>query len=254
MSARDITRILNNESNLKILDKLKEKPFYPRELAAEMGLTEPFIVRRLKAMEEHDIVEGRWETANNRKVKRYYLKDIKIEYGRCGLTVSSKDAPVKKSINMRNELIGRVAKLPVAALFVYGILFKVIPIILLMLIIAAWYAANMIAIYRKLNFNTHLLSLIMFGLILTLIPVMIADEFNIVSITSETAYIIIIFTLASLMFVMMYQGRFYQMEYESMIRDMKDLMADLEEAPVYVKIFYLPTVLKWKISEYFNFM
>jgi DNA-binding HxlR family transcriptional regulator len=60
--ARDVARLLNNESNLKILDKLKTRPYYPRELAQEMELSEPFVVRRLKAMEAEDIVEGRWDT------------------------------------------------------------------------------------------------------------------------------------------------------------------------------------------------
>jgi predicted transcriptional regulator len=44
-----------------------------------MGVSEPFIVRRLKAMEEHDIVEGRWETEGSRKVKRYYVKDVTLQ-------------------------------------------------------------------------------------------------------------------------------------------------------------------------------
>ena len=34
---KNIASILNNESNLRILEKLKERPFIPRELAAEMG-------------------------------------------------------------------------------------------------------------------------------------------------------------------------------------------------------------------------
>jgi predicted transcriptional regulator len=73
-----MARILNNGTNLRIIEKLKVKPFYPGDLASEMSLSEPFIVRRLKAMEECGIAEGKWETQGSRKVKRYYLKDIKL--------------------------------------------------------------------------------------------------------------------------------------------------------------------------------
>ena len=110
--ARDVARILNNESNLKILDKLKVRPYYPRELAQEMELSEPFVVRRLKAMEEEGIVEGRWETEGSRKVKRYYLMDVSIEYGKEGLKFSSEDIPVKPGIDMKKEVVGRLIKLP----------------------------------------------------------------------------------------------------------------------------------------------
>ena len=51
--SKNIAGILNNATNLRILEWLKEKPYYPRELAAEMKVSEQFVVRRLKAMEEY---------------------------------------------------------------------------------------------------------------------------------------------------------------------------------------------------------
>ena len=93
MPPKTIASLLNNESNLRILEKLKIKPYYPRELAAEMKLSEPFLVRRLKAMEEYDIVEGRWENEGGRKVKRYYVKDITMQLGKDGLKVTLPSKP-----------------------------------------------------------------------------------------------------------------------------------------------------------------
>ena len=107
MTAKNIANVLNNESNLRILEKLKERPFYPRELAAEMGLSEPFIVRRLKSMEAYDIVEGRWENEGSRKVKRYYIKDVTLQLGKSGLKVSSAEMPKKQGVNFKNDMIAR---------------------------------------------------------------------------------------------------------------------------------------------------
>ncbi len=74
---------------MRILGWLKAKPYYPRELAAAMNVSEQFIVRRLKAMEKHGIVEGKWENEGGHRVKRYYPKDITIQIGDEGLEVKS---------------------------------------------------------------------------------------------------------------------------------------------------------------------
>jgi len=112
MPPKNIASVLNNESNLRILEKLKVCPHYPRELAAEMGVSEPFVVRRLKAMEEHGIVEGKWETEGSRKVKRYYVNDVTLQLGKGGLKVTTAEAPVKQEINIFKELAGTITRLP----------------------------------------------------------------------------------------------------------------------------------------------
>jgi DNA-binding HxlR family transcriptional regulator len=98
--SKNIASVLNNESNMRILGWLKAKPYYPRELAAAMDVSEQFIVRRLKAMEEHGIVEGKWENEGGHRVKRYYPQDIILQIGDEGLEVTSdydpKISPDKK--------------------------------------------------------------------------------------------------------------------------------------------------------------
>ena len=89
MPSKNIASVLNNESNMRILGWLKTKPYYPRELAAAMNISEQFIVRRLKEMEEYGIVEGKWENEGGHRVKRYYPKDITLQIGNEGLEVTS---------------------------------------------------------------------------------------------------------------------------------------------------------------------
>ncbi len=107
--SKNIASVLNNKSNMRILGWLKAKPYYPRELAAAMNVSEQFIVRSLKAMEEHGIVEGKWENESGHRVKRYYPKDITMQIGDEGLEVTSdydpKIYPDKKWKYIKKELI-----------------------------------------------------------------------------------------------------------------------------------------------------
>ncbi len=125
MPPKNVAGLLNNESNLRIIEKLKERAYYPRELAAEMKLSESFIVRRLKAMEEFDIVEGRWESENGRKVKRYYLKDVTMQLGKGGLEVTTGEAiqasQPKTTLTPEKELLKLLIWVPILLLIFGGI-------------------------------------------------------------------------------------------------------------------------------------
>lgn len=252
MSVKDIARILNNESNLRILDRLKERPYYPRELAMDMDLSEPFIVRRLKAMEEYGIVEGKWETVGNRKVKRYYIKDVKIEYGKEGLKVTSGEVQVNKGINIKNDLIGRLIKLPLVLIFLYGILFEITIILIAVLGLFIWQTAITLSFYREFKFKTSMLSIMVYiiGSAITLLMVM--SIYKILDISPATVQVITTVMLAIVLFIDMYLVRYYQVEYEDMVSKTGSFIKDLELAPPQVKLFYLPMVIKWKISEYFK--
>lgn len=150
MPSKNIAGVLNNRSNLRILEELKTRPYYPRELAAEMKLSEPFVVRHLKAMEEHNIVEGRWETENGRKLKRYYVKDVKMQLGNDGLKVTSEEAPAKDSdISLKKEAARLLIWLPVLAFIVCGVIFDIRVIIAISLFLVAWQLAVDVALYRR---------------------------------------------------------------------------------------------------------
>jgi Bacterial regulatory protein, arsR family len=250
--ARDVARILNNESNLKILDKLKTRPYYPRELAQEMELSEPFVVRRLKAMEAEDIVEGRWETEGSRKVKRYYLKDVKIEYGREGLKVSSEELPVppaKKTIDMKKEMLARLVKLPLMAICLAGIVLNIPVILVAMLVLIFWYLLITVGFYRRYHFTTTLLSIPVnaFGT-LAIGAILVGDMIQVViPLTAIVGLFVVV-----LIYVMLYQARYYQLELDDMLEKTRTFVEGLGDEPWHVRLFYLPMALKWKINEYFK--
>jgi DNA-binding transcriptional ArsR family regulator len=247
--AKDVARLLNNESNLKILDKLKVRPYYPRELAKEMSLSEPFVVRRLKAMEEEGIVEGRWETEGSRKVKRYYLMDVTIGYGKDGLQVSSEEIPAPAGIDMKKELAGRLLKLPLVIIFVIGIVFNIQIIIWTMMVFILWYLGITVGFWLRCRFNTTLLSIpVCITGIITLITIMAGDSFDL------EVPVALLMTLVAvvLAFVLLYQARYYQLEMNDLIRENRIFVKSLEMGSWPVKIFYLPLVLRWKLCEYFG--
>ncbi|BAI61444.1 conserved hypothetical protein [Methanocella paludicola SANAE] len=251
MPAKNIASVLNNESNLRILEKLKVRPYYPRELAGEMGLSEPFIVRRLKAMEEHDIVEGRWETEGSRKVKRYYVKDVTLQLGKDGLKVTTSEVQAKQDINIFKELAGTLTRLPLILVLVCGVIFNIWYLMAIVAIIFVWNAAIDYAFYKDFRLKTPLLSMVVNMAVALLLMGIIAVS-GISSVPAEIAATAMVIGLAVLVLVVVYRSRFYQLEYSELIEDMVGLMARLEEAPLYVKAFYLPTAIRWKINEYFG--
>jgi DNA-binding transcriptional ArsR family regulator len=249
---KNIASVLNNESNLRILEKLKVRPYYPRELAAEMGLSEPFVVRRLKAMEEHDIVEGRWEAEGTRKVKRYHAKDVRLQLGKDGLKVTTAEIPVKTGINLKNEMYGRLLRLPLLAIFAYGILFNVPILIGIMLVLIFWYLLINIAYYLEYRFTTSMLSTAIYALGTLVLAGMLFADYLSVAVPAEAVAVVTALFAVALVLVLVYQSRYYQLEYEGMFSCSRELVSGLGGAPVLKKIFYLPVVIKWKINEYFG--
>jgi len=217
-----------------------------------MELSEPFVVRRLKAMEAEDIVEGRWESEGSRKVKRYYLKDVKIEYGREGLKMSSEELPVppaKKTIDMKKEMLARLLKLPLMAVCLAGILLNIPIILVAMLVLISWYLFITAGFYRRYRFTTTLLSVPVYAFgTLVLGSILVGDAIQVVIPLSA---IIGLFTVV-LIYIMLYQARYYQLELDDMLEKTRAFIEGLGNEPWYVRLFYLPMALKWKINEYFK--
>ncbi len=254
MPAKNIASVLNNESNLRILEKLKVRPYYPRELAGEMGVSEPFIVRRLKAMEEHDIVEGRWETENGRNVKRYYVKDVTLQLGKDGLQVTTAEAPVKAEkaeINILKEMAGTLVRLPLILILIAGVIFNIWYLVAAVAILFFWNAAIDHEFYSTTRLKTPLISTFINLAVSILLLGIVAESF-VPAVSMEIAAVIMIICLALLLLGVVYRSRYYQLEYSELIDAMVGLIARLDRAPLYVKIFYLPTAIRWKINEYFG--
>ena len=254
--AKNIAAVLNNESNLRILENLKIRPFYPRELAGEMGLSEPFIVRRLKAMEEHGIVEGRWETEKNgRKVKRYYLKDITMQLGKNGLQVKSGEKPEKKTIDTNREIIRSIVYLP-TILFVASGFLLVQPVILVVSgLFFTWQLAINVAFYRTYRHKTMLNAILLLtvGIISVLTFIWLYILHNTVP-TQASAYVGLIYFFIGLIFFtgVIRHIRFSQIEGQDILDDKRELVKNLDSAPIPLKIFYLPLVIRLKLNEYFG--
>ncbi len=255
MPPKSIASILNNESNLHILDKLKERPYYPRELASEMKLSEPFVVRRLKAMEEHYIVEGKWEIEGGRKVKRYYVKDITMQLGKGGLKVTSGEAPVKTEISMEKEIIKFLILLPILLFAFYGVVFGIPAIVAISCVLFGWQLAIDVAFYRHYSYKTMITAIILLTVgIVSFVTIMAIHFAHINLLTQPSEDIGLIFMAIGFVFFMtlIYHIRFSQLEAKELLHDKKDFISSLDSSPIPVKIFYLPLVLRWKIGEYFN--
>jgi hypothetical protein len=256
---KNVAGLLNNESNLRILEKLKSRAYYPRELSAEMKLSESFIVRRLKAMEEFDIVEGRWESEGTRKVKRYYLKDVTMQLGKGGLEVTSGEvmlaSPPKTNITPEKELLKLTIWLPILLLIFGGIYLNDPLLIAIVALLFAWMTAINVVLYRHLKYKSMIsaiLLLIMGVLSIANVAWIMYGGNNLLKGSSEfygyfyMIYGIVFFAL------LVYHVRYSQIELVEMTRDRQDFIADLESASVPVKLFYLPMALRWKINEYFG--
>ncbi len=249
--SKNIARLLNNESNLRILEKLKEKPYYPRELAMEMKVSEPFVVRRLKAMEECGIVEGVWETEGNRRVRRYYPKDVNIRLGRGGLEVTTEDVPLKRQINVKNELLGTAIRLPLIILLLIGVFMDIGLIIAALCLYFIWNAAIGYAFYRKFNLKTPLFSLAINLFIALLLAAMLAQGIA-ASMPQEIVAIAMAIGAIFVLLALLYRSRFYQLEVDALFDSMEELMEELKNAPAHVRAFYLPSAIRWKANEYFG--
>lgn len=257
MPSKTIASILNNESNLRILEKLKVRPYYPRELAAAMNLSEPFIVRRLKAMEEYEIVEGKWETEGGRKVKRYYLKDITMQLGKNGLTVTSADVQVKSEISMEKEILKFLMMLPILLFAFCGVVFDIPVIIVISCLLFCWQLAVNLALYRHYPYKTLITSIILLAVGTTsLITVISMHYIHIHLATNSNTAIGLVFMVIGFAFFMtlIYHVRFSQVEAMEWKNDKRDFISSLDSSSAFVKLFYLPLVLRWKLSEYFGLL
>ncbi|MCA1814390.1 MAG: helix-turn-helix domain-containing protein [Halobacteriales archaeon] len=91
---RDLLKLLANGTNREILTLLRGEPTWPRRIAELVGITEGEAQKRLKQMEEHGLVQGRWVHVG-KNVKQYTLeaKALRIEVGPDGLRLQLEGRP-----------------------------------------------------------------------------------------------------------------------------------------------------------------
>jgi DNA-binding transcriptional ArsR family regulator len=251
---KSVAGVLNNESNLRILEKLKGRPYYPRELAAEMKLSEPFVVRRLKAMEEYDIVEGRWETEGGRKVKRYYVKDVTMQLGKGGLEVRSAEASKPVRLSLSQEVMKILNTYIVMILGFCGVLLNQPVIVIVVCLLMVWQMAIDIALYRHYHYRVLIAETILMAVSLVAFVYFVAAMVSYSPIAGpieSSGY----FQLAwwiSFFLAFIFWLRFSVEDAGNWTEDKRDFVSRLDDASVPVKLFYLFFVMRWKISEYFR--
>ncbi len=215
-----------------------------------MKLSEPFVVRRLKAMEEYGIVEGRWENEGSRKVKRYYIKDITLQLGKAGLKVSSAEMPKKSGINLKNDMIGRLLKLPIVLLFIIGVIFDVPALIAVLCLLLAWYAMAYYYIYEELGYKTLFLSSAISAIGSGMLFAVLARDETVISTPQGGMWAISAICVIAILFLALYQARYYQSEIDKLIEDERAFIKKLSHSSFFLKIVYLPIVVRWQACEY----
>ena len=254
MPPKTVAALLNNESNLRILEKLKARPYYPRELAAEMKLSEPFIVRRLKAMEECDLVQGRWETEGTRKVKRYYLKEVTMQLGRDGLEVKPGGASMPAHLSLTQEAMKFLNTYIFMILGFCGILLGQPAIVAAVSLIMVWQIAIDVALYRHHRYRVLAVEVIFIAL--SLVPfvyytsVMIGYG-PIADLIESSVYIQLAWWIAFFLAFVSWI-RFSVEDAAGWAQGKREFVSRLDDASVPVKLFYLLFALRWKISDYFG--
>ena len=257
MPSKNMAVLLSNESNLRIIEMLKSRPYYPRELAAEMSLSEPFVVRRLRSLEEYGIVEGKWESNGSRRVKRYFLKDVTLELARTGLKIKMDnappvDTPVQYTINLRDEANKWALMLPLVAIIVYGIIFKVTALLLIFSLYFLWWGAINFAYHRKFGLRSTLLMIFMDLFLAFIISANLIEER--VAGMGLGVFIGILATIIGIiiLILMTYRIRYSQHESDMINTSTIALMDIVATGPSYLKVFYLPMAIKCKIYEFFG--
>ena len=257
MSSKNMATLLSKESNLRIIEMLKTRPYYPRELAAEMGLSEPFVVRRLRSLEESGIVEGRWESNGSRRVKRYFLMDITLELAKTGLKIKidntlTSDATVQYMINIRDETVKWAIALPFIAIALLGFVFNVTLLLLLVIIYSLWSGSINLSVYRKYGLKTNLLAALT-SLFLIIIVFAGGVDGKIIGtgLKIVIAILIAIVTYAALI-LLTYRGQYRQKEWDNLKKSNTELIEIIPSKPSHIRAFYLPMTVKWKIFESFG--
>ncbi len=265
MPSKNIAGILNNESNLLILRWLKTKPYYPRELAGKMNISEQFIVRRLKAMEEYGIVEGKWESEGNHRVKRYYPKDITIQIGDEGLEVTSeydpKISPDKKWKYIKKELINSLLMFLWLPLVLYGVLFDAPILIVIPSIFLIWWATNNIVFYQEYkpkSLNILIPAALLLGILLlyrAFLVYTLGDSFKFPMTRIDIILMLFMIIFATLFinnFIIIFQYNSYQIQVKNLAKSKREFISSIYPKPLYIRLFYLPIISTWKLSEIFN--
>ena len=250
---------------MRILGWLKAKPYYPRELAQAMNVSEQFIVRRLKIMEEHGIVEGKWENEGGHRVKRYYPQDITIHIGDEGLEVTSehdtKIEPDKKWTYIKKELINTLLMFLWLPLVLCGVLFNAPILIVIPSIILIWWATNNITFYQEykpksLNVFIPAMLLLAIGLLYRAFLVYtLGDSFNFPMTRFDIVLMLFLIVFATFFinnFTIIFQYNSYQIQAENLAKSKREFISSISPATLQTKIFYLPIIMTWKLKQYFN--
>ena len=231
-----------------------------------MKISEQFIVRRLKVMEEYGIVEGKWEREGKYRVKRYYPKDITMQIGKDGLEVTSDNAsemvPAEKKWKyLKKELISSLLMISWTPLILCGILLDSPILIAVPCIFLIWWATNNLVFYRSYKLK-KLIVLIPAALIAATLLMVRASIIYIVgknfyvhysSLTMVILLFLIVFiTLFINNCLNIYLYSTYRTKDANMIRSKREFISSIYPKPLYIRLFYLPIISTWKLNEIFN--
>lgn len=75
IKSRDIAilRALSNTTTIFILEELKRRSSYTRELSIKLGLGESLISRKLRELERLGLVEANWRRRGEKTIREYSL-------------------------------------------------------------------------------------------------------------------------------------------------------------------------------------
>jgi hypothetical protein len=207
-------------------------------------------------MEEFKIVEGRWETEKNgRKVKRYYVKDIKMELGKDGLKVTSGDKPERKTIDPGREAIRFLVSLPMIVFIASGFFFVQPVILAISCLLFLWQLTISVAMYRTYRYTSTLMAILLLivGIVSTLTFIWLIVLHNTWPAQASDLGGAIYFCIGVVFFYGLVKHiQFSQIEKKDMLNDNKELIENLDTSSIPVKIFYLPFVTRWRLKEYFG--
>ena len=74
----EVLKLIGNKVNAQILTLLRRQPMSPRDISKYLNKKESDVVRRLKAMEKHSLVQGSWGSRLGQNVKLYSLNFLQL--------------------------------------------------------------------------------------------------------------------------------------------------------------------------------
>ena len=65
-------------------------------------------------------------------------------------------------------------------------------------------------------------------------------------------FLIVFATLFINNFIIIFQYSSYQIQVENLTKSKREFISSIDPAPLYIKLFYLPIIMTWKLNKIFN--